>query len=221
MPIAKTLGLLACLGTLNSGHAKRDPVPFPDGYRKWAHVHSALVTPGGGRPGFYHIYANESAMRGYATGHFPNGSVIAFDLFDFKVENNVTTATTRKLVDVMQKDASSTESGGWRFEELVGDARVRKEGIQAQCAHVTRRGETATMSSAGIGSSAREALGVRIGHAVRMQLQRRQAGNIGCPVFSGTDSTPRRLTNRVPRPHSDPTMRHMLERRRSQPQVAL
>ena len=141
MANAKTLVVLACLGALSSAPAQKDPVPFPEGYRKWAHVHSALVAPGGGRPGLYHIYANESAMRGYATGHFPNGSVIAFDLFDYKVENNVTTQTTRKLVDVMQKDSTSAESGGWRFEEFVGEARVRKEGIQAQCAqcHATRR----------------------------------------------------------------------------------
>jgi hypothetical protein len=141
MAIAKSLIVLACLAALSSIPAKKDPVAFPIGYRKWAHVHSALVAPGGGRPGFYHIYANDAAMRGYATGRFPHGSVIAFDLFDFKVENNVTTQTTRKLVDVMQKDSASTESGGWRFEEFVGDARVRKEGIQAQCAqcHATRR----------------------------------------------------------------------------------
>lgn len=51
-------------------------------------------------------------------------------------------ATTRKLVDVMRKDSTqSSASGGWQFEEFVGETRVRKEGIQSQCAqcHAARR----------------------------------------------------------------------------------
>ena len=80
-------------------------------------------------------------MRGYTTGPFPHGAAIAFDLFDFTVENNVTRQTTRKLVDVMVKDTTFAEADGWRFEEFVGESRVRKEGVQGQCAqcHATRR----------------------------------------------------------------------------------
>jgi hypothetical protein len=138
----KSLAVLVCFAAATAPSTAKEPVAYPEGFRKWSHVHSAIVGPGGGRPGMYHIYANEAAMRGYATGHFPNGAAIAFDLFDYKVENNVTTQTTRKLVDVMVKDSTLAEAGGWRFEEFVGEGRVRKDGpVQAQCAqcHATQR----------------------------------------------------------------------------------
>lgn len=81
-------------------------------------------------------------MRGYASGSFPEGSILAFDLYDVAVANNTTTQTARKLVDVMMKDSTRfAESGGWGFTEFVGEGRVRKEGVQAQCAqcHATKR----------------------------------------------------------------------------------
>jgi len=146
MPKSTALLTLACIAALSSTTAavrrSPEPVAYPDGFRKWSHVHSALVGPGGGRPGLYHIYANDAAMRGYASGRFPEGSVIAFDLFDVTVENNVTKQAARKLVDVMVKDSTRfADSGGWGFAEFLGEARERKEGVQAQCAqcHASRR----------------------------------------------------------------------------------
>ena len=146
MPNSNALFVLACVTALSATSAATrrapEPVAYPDGFRRWSHVHSALVGPGGTRPGLYHIYANDAAMRGYASGRFPEGSVIAFDLYDVTVENHVTKQAARKLVDVMVKDSTRfAESGGWGFAEFLGDERVRKEGVQKQCAqcHATRR----------------------------------------------------------------------------------
>ena len=48
--------------------ASDNTVPYPEGYRKWVHVGTALVGPqspffatGGG---IHHIYANDKAMKG-------------------------------------------------------------------------------------------------------------------------------------------------------------
>jgi hypothetical protein len=146
MPNSSAMFALACIVALSTTsaatHRTPDSVAYPEGYRKWSHVHSALVGPGGGRPGLYHIYANDAAMRGYASGRFADGSMIAFDLFDVTVENNVTKQAARKLVDVMVKDSVRfADSGGWGFAEFIGDEHVRKEGVQAQCAscHVSRK----------------------------------------------------------------------------------
>lgn len=101
-----------------------DPVPYPDGYRQWVHVKSALVGGGGPGHGLHHIYANDKALRGYPVGRFPNGSVIVFDVFEVATTGNVTAEVSRRHIDVMHKDSSRfAESGGWGFEEFRGGGR--------------------------------------------------------------------------------------------------
>ena len=85
MPTSNALFVLAFVAALSSTTAATrrppEPVAYPDGFRRWSHVHSALVGPGGTRPGLYHIYANDAAMRGYASGRFPEGSIIVKEKF--------------------------------------------------------------------------------------------------------------------------------------------
>src|SRR5258708_2740895 len=52
------------------------PVPFPSGYRKWAVTRSLVAGPESRNAGFHHYYANPNAVEGFATGKFPEGSVI-------------------------------------------------------------------------------------------------------------------------------------------------
>lgn len=112
-----------------SGQSKPS-VPYPEGYRKWAHVKSMLILPG--HPlyeafgGIHHIYANDKAMRGYITGKFPDGSVIVFDLLEAKSENNTYVEGARKVVGVMYKDSKKFKNtGGWGFEAFKGDTKER------------------------------------------------------------------------------------------------
>ncbi|MBS1830079.1 MAG: cytochrome P460 family protein, partial [Acidobacteria bacterium] len=57
-------------------------VPYPDGYRAWRHVKSMVIEPGhalhASFGGIHHLYANDKAMKGYESGHFPDGAVIVF-----------------------------------------------------------------------------------------------------------------------------------------------
>ena len=56
------------------------PIPYPTGYRLWAHVKSEIVEPqhpgSSTNGGIHHIYANTQALEGYRTGKFPDGSVL-------------------------------------------------------------------------------------------------------------------------------------------------
>jgi len=121
--------LLAASLTMRAPIAASPEVPYPEGFRRWAHIKSSLSAPKSDtdpRAGIHHIYANELALRGYETGHFPDGSVIVFDLLAVTSANGTTKEGERKLVDVMHKDSTRFgKTGGWGYEEFRGDTRVR------------------------------------------------------------------------------------------------
>lgn len=102
---------------------------YPVGYRKWSHVKSALVGPQSPffkkYGGFNHIYANDKAIEGYATGHFPDGAVIVFDVLETKETNGASVEGPRRFIDVMTKNSQTyKETGGWGFEEFNGDSQT-------------------------------------------------------------------------------------------------
>lgn len=106
-------------------------VPYPEGYRTWAHVKSALVSsrhPDFERSGgFRHIYANTRAADGYRSGVFPDGSIIVVDWLEGRDENGMFSEGARRRVDVMVKDrARFAATGGWGFERFQGDSRTER-----------------------------------------------------------------------------------------------
>ena len=140
-----TLIALATIGILTWGSSLyADPnntVAYPSGYRKWAHVKSALVGPASPSfaryGGLHHIYANEKAMEGYRTGQFEDGSVIVFDLLEVRESAGVTAEGSRRFIDVIAKDSKRfAQTGGWGFEEFKGDSqseRVLTSEAQTAC----------------------------------------------------------------------------------------
>ena len=116
-------------------------VPFPDGYREWVHVKSALVSSR--HPnfqqngGFRHIYANREAVIGYRTGTFPQGSVIVVDWIEGLDTDGAFAEGSRRRLDVMRKDtARFAASGGWGFERFNGDTKERTvTNVAAQCSN--------------------------------------------------------------------------------------
>lgn len=104
-------------------------MPYPEGFRKWVHVKTTLT--GFGRvpqtkfDGFHHIYANEKAITGYETGHFPDGAIIVFDKQVADTARNVIKSGSRKFINVMYKDSKAfADTGGWGFEEFTGDSKT-------------------------------------------------------------------------------------------------
>jgi hypothetical protein len=126
-------------------------IPFPEGYRRWAHVKSAINEPShpqfGKFSGMYHIYANERAREGYRTGRFPDGSVLVFDSRKSSTENHVTQAAGRHFIDVMVKDTQKyKETGGWGYEEFWGgnpDKRTVSTAKREMMCHSCHEGQVA------------------------------------------------------------------------------
>lgn len=126
-----------------------DEVPYPEGYRLWTHVKTGLIGPANPNfkfaGGYHHVYANEKAMKGYATGKFDDGSVLVFDVLDAIEQNGNTVESGRKHIDVMVKDSSRyVSTGGWGFEEFDGDShtqRILSTPAKMQCfsCHASRK----------------------------------------------------------------------------------
>lgn len=127
LPIASVL--IVCTAFMNLHQDQSDAsIPYPEGYRTWTHVSSAIIGPNspafGRFGGIHHIYANDKAMRGFALGKFPEGSVLVFDLLEMKEEQGTISAGERKVVDVMVKDSNRYDStGGWGYQEFKGSTR--------------------------------------------------------------------------------------------------
>jgi len=133
------IGLLGSLLTL-SASALAQEVPYPTGYRDWHHVKSMVISPGHALHdafgGIHHLYANNKALKGYAKGKFPNGSVIVFDLLEANDAGNALVEGKRKVVGVMHKDSKRyAATGGWGFEGFKGDSKTeRAVGVNAATA---------------------------------------------------------------------------------------
>jgi hypothetical protein len=101
-----------------------ETVEAPPDFRSWVRVRSAVVLPDAdarmkSEEGMHDIYANPEAVKGYASGEFPDGSMIVYELREAKPNNGVIAEGDRKRVDVMIKDSSLSKStGGWRFERF-------------------------------------------------------------------------------------------------------
>ena len=134
-----------------------EPVPYPDGVRRWVHIKSALNDPAhaafGRYGGLYNVYANERALTGYRTGRFPDGATIVFEMNSVRTSNSNTQAVARSFIDVMTRDARRSETGGWGFEEFEGTTRdvrnVSSRHQEAACfaCHVTQKARDYVYSS--------------------------------------------------------------------------
>ncbi|GIX31601.1 MAG: cytochrome c oxidase subunit III [Porticoccaceae bacterium] len=105
--------------------AAAEVVEYPEGYRNWTHVKSMVIEQGHALyesfGGIHHIYANESALRGYRAGEFPDGSVLVFDLLEAQAEDHALVEGPRKVLGVMVKDRTRfAATGGWGFEGFAG-----------------------------------------------------------------------------------------------------
>ncbi|MEO6687684.1 MAG: cytochrome P460 family protein, partial [Dokdonella sp.] len=105
--IAASIGILL-LGTAASA-GEAPSVPFPDGFRDWHHVKTTVILPGHPMHAFVggidHTYANAPAMQGYASGIFPDGSILVYDTIDAHEADHAIDEGKRKVLGVMVKDS--------------------------------------------------------------------------------------------------------------------
>ena len=122
---------LVMLAAGSAGAADPPPVPYPQGYRGWAHVKSMVIQPGHALydafGGIHHLYANQKAEQGYKSGRFGDGSVIIFDLLEAKAADNTVQEGARKVVGVMHRDSRRhAATGGWGYEGFKGDSTTER-----------------------------------------------------------------------------------------------
>lgn len=123
-------------------------VPYPEGYRNWRHITSAVLPPKETAPTvqsektakvaaphglMVNLYANEGALEGYRTKHFPEGAVLIADWFVLEKKGPELVQGSRKSINVMIRDARYATTGGWGFEDFDQDSHtVRNVGGDAQ-----------------------------------------------------------------------------------------
>jgi len=137
--------------------AQVDETPsFPKEFRRWAHVKSVLVGPQSPafatEGGIHHIYANEKALEGYASGKFPDGSVIVYDLLETKeVAGNTIEGQTRRVDVMVKQNDRYASTGGWEFmsfsgnDQTSGKLTVARQGSCASC-HAHRKDHDSVLS---------------------------------------------------------------------------
>lgn len=111
-------------------------IPYPKGFRQWAHVKTSILSPSHGvfakepceKPcsgGLFHFYANQKALEGYRTGKFPDGAIIADEFLETRTQDQATSEGPRRGVGLMVKDSKLyRETGGWGFETFKGDSQT-------------------------------------------------------------------------------------------------
>ena len=129
--LATAIGIAAFSEAPVISQSPTESVAYPEGYRAWAHVRSAIITPQSPAHkrfgGIHHIYANDKAMEGYTKGEFPDGAIFIFDLLETQESQGVISEGQRQALDVMQKDSKRfAATGGWGFEEFKGDSKTER-----------------------------------------------------------------------------------------------
>ena len=133
MKLAFAVLILALSGrALAWQHSGSDGVvAYPEGFRNWTHVKSALIGPGhknfASNGGFEHVYANAEGMAGYRTRVFPEGSIVVVDWLEMRDDAGALLEGPRRQVDVMVKDSKRfAGSGGWGFQRFVKDSKTER-----------------------------------------------------------------------------------------------
>jgi hypothetical protein len=126
-----SLVVLSGTALLSQSSSSEALVPYPEGYRTWAHIKSGVIGPAhqnfAVNGGFQHIYANAAGLDGYRTRVFPEGSVIAFDWLEMKDVNGAFAEGPRRQVDVMVKDSTRFAStSGWGFQRFVKNSKTER-----------------------------------------------------------------------------------------------
>lgn len=131
----RTTAVILSLALATPALAADPQVAYPKGFRSWKHVKSMVINPGHALydavGGIHHIYANPKALKGYASGRFPDGAVLVFDLFEAVDKESAVSEGARKAVVVMERDARRFRAtDGWGYQ--VFDPATRKGKLDAK-----------------------------------------------------------------------------------------
>ena len=99
------VSLLTCVTAFAAApalSADAPPGPYPKGDRQWTQVKSMVIQPGDALynsfGGIHHLDANMLAEKSHASGKFPDGAVIAFDLLTATCAENTVQEWSRSCL---------------------------------------------------------------------------------------------------------------------------
>jgi hypothetical protein len=123
------IGAALALGAFGTNAA--EPPDYPKDYRNWTHVKSMVIHPGHplAQPfqGIHHVYANDAARAGLASGDYADGAIFVFDQLAYNTADNASTEGERVLLGIMLKNAERyADTGGWGFEAWQRDSRTAR-----------------------------------------------------------------------------------------------
>jgi hypothetical protein len=106
---------------------KKSVISYPVGYRKWAHVKSMVIFGKDHKlfnqfEGLHNVYVNDIGWPSLQQGRvYPDGSMLAFELFALKSSPGAIESGPRKFLAVMRKNSKLyADTGGWGFEVFQG-----------------------------------------------------------------------------------------------------
>lgn len=114
-------------------------ISMPLNYKSWHYVKTMVINEG--HPlfdpfgGIHHIYANETAVKGYKSNKFLSGSVLVFDLYASIDKGNAIIDGNRKFIGVMKKVDNAPKTDGWIYEVFAGEALEPKGVNYAKACH--------------------------------------------------------------------------------------
>ena len=123
--IALALASAASFSHLRGDEPSQTHIAYPAGYREWVHVKSGVIGPAfpmESEQGLHHVYANKTALAGFESGAFDDGSILVYDLVSLTEKSGIGSEGARRRIDVMVKDSKLyPDSGGWGFGRFMGD----------------------------------------------------------------------------------------------------
>jgi len=113
--------LMICTPVLASQEHK-----LPKNFKSWTKSERKVINDKNSLfYGIHYIYADAKAMQGYKAGnHFPEGSTIVVDYFNFKANAPSTEDGGRNMTVMMRKDKQAKETAGWVFAGFGADGKA-------------------------------------------------------------------------------------------------
>jgi hypothetical protein len=115
--------------------AKPQALAFPSGWRSWQHVKSMVIPDKThGLYGFHQVYVQPSALAAYKAGKgYLPGATLVVPFYDVQEAGGATVQGPLLKVAVMKRDASATETGGWRYGAFDAKGQALELDAKASC----------------------------------------------------------------------------------------
>jgi hypothetical protein len=115
--------------------AKPPSLAYPSAWRSWQHVKSMVIPDkANGLYGFHHVYVQPSALSAYKAGKgYPQGATLVVPFYEVQEAGGATVQGPLLKVAVTKRDATATDTGGWRYGAFDAKGQVLELDAKAAC----------------------------------------------------------------------------------------